>query len=38
MPLEVPMRKWDHVAIDFVVGLPMQDKCDTICMWYAARQ
>ena len=31
MPLEVPMRKWDHVAIDFVVGLPMQDKCDTIC-------
>ena len=31
MPLEIPMRKWDHVAIDFVVGLPMQDKCDTIC-------
>ena len=31
MPLEIPMRKWDHVAIDFVVGLPMQDNCDTIC-------
>ena len=31
MPLEIPMRKWEHVAIDFVVGLPMQDKCDTIC-------
>ena len=31
MPLEVPVRKWDHVVIDFVVGLPMQDNCDTIC-------
>ena len=31
MPLEIPMRKWEHVAIDFVVELPMQDKCDTIC-------
>ena len=31
MPLEVPVRKWDHVVIDFVVGLPVQDNCDTIC-------
>ena len=31
MPLEVPSRKWDHVVIDFVVGLPVQDSCDTIC-------
>ena len=31
MPLEIPMRKWEHVAIDFVVGLPMQGNCDTIC-------
>ena len=31
MPLEVPVRKWDHVVIDFVVGLPVQDDCDTIC-------
>ena len=31
MPLEVPVRKWDHVVIDFVVGLPVQDSCDTIC-------
>ena len=30
MPLEIPMRKWDHVAIDFMVGLPIQDNCDTI--------
>ena len=31
MPLEVPVRKWDHVVIDFVVGLPVQDNYDTIC-------
>ena len=31
MPLEVPVRKWDHVVIDFVVGLPVQGNCDTIC-------
>ena len=30
MPLDLPARKWDHVAIDFVVGLPIQDYCDTI--------
>ena len=21
-PLEIPQRKWDHVAIDFVTGMP----------------
>ena len=31
LPLELPVRKWDHVAIDFVVGMPVQDKMDTIC-------
>ena len=31
LPLELPVRKWDHVAIDFVVGMPVQDKLDTIC-------
>ena len=31
MPLEVPVRKWDHVVLDFVVGLPVQENCDTIC-------
>ena len=30
IPLELPTRKWDHVAIDFVVGMPVQDDCDTI--------
>ena len=29
-PLEVPSRKWDHIAIDFVTGLPMCDGKDTI--------
>ena len=29
-PLEVPMRKWDHVVIDFVVGMPKQEGFDTI--------
>ena len=30
MPLNLPARKWDHVAIDFVVGMPVQNDCDTI--------
>ena len=30
MPLDLPGRKWDHVAIDFVVGMPVQQNCDTI--------
>ena len=30
MPLALPTRKWDHVALDFVVGMPMQNNCDTI--------
>ena len=30
MPLEIPERKWEHVVIDFVVGLPVQEGCDTI--------
>ena len=29
-PLEIPNRKWDHIAIDFVTGLPMCDGKDTI--------
>ena len=29
-PLEVPSRKWDHIAIDFVTRLPMCDGKDTI--------
>ena len=31
IPLEIPIRKWDHVVIDFVVGLPVQGGFDTIC-------
>ena len=31
LPLEVPVRKWDHVVLDFVVGMPVQDGMDTIC-------
>ena len=31
MPLELPERKWDHVAIDFVIGLPKEDGMNTIC-------
>ena len=31
LPLDVPVRKWDHVVIDFVVGMPVQDEFDTIC-------
>ena len=30
MPLDLPSRKWDHVAIDFVVGLLVQQEYDTI--------
>ena len=30
-PLELPVRKWDHVAIDFIVGMPKQEGFDTIC-------
>ena len=30
MPLDLPGRKWDHVAIDFVVGMPVQNQYDTI--------
>ena len=29
-PLELPSRKWDHVAIDFVTGLPICEGKDTI--------
>ena len=31
LPLEVPIRKWDHVVLDFVVGLPVHQGMDTIC-------
>ena len=30
MPLTLPERKWEHVAIDFIVGMPVQQNCDTI--------
>ena len=30
MPLQIPNRKWDHVAIDFVTGLPEVDEMNTI--------
>ena len=30
MPLDLPARKWDHVAIDFIVGMPRQDNYDAI--------
>ena len=29
-PLELPVRKWDHVVLDFVVGMPKQEGFDTI--------
>ena len=32
LPLEVPIRKWDHVVLDFVLGLPVHQGIDTICM------
>ena len=31
MPLEIPNRKWDHVVLDFVVGMPVQGEFDAIC-------
>ena len=31
MPLEIPDRKWDHVAIDFITGLPEENGMNTIC-------
>ena len=31
MPLAIPQRKWDHVALDFVVGMPVQGDYDAIC-------
>ena len=31
MPLKLPTRKWDHVALDFVTGMPVEDGMDTIC-------
>ena len=31
LPLEVPVRKWDHVVLDFVVGFPIHQGMDTIC-------
>ena len=32
MPLEIPDRKWDHVAIDFITGLPEENGMNTICI------
>ena len=29
-PLEIPARKWDHVAIDFITGMLAYDDKDTI--------
>ena len=31
MPLAIPDRKWDHVALDFITGLPEEDGMNTIC-------
>ena len=31
LPLELPVRKWDHIALDFVVGMPVPDGLDTTC-------
>ena len=30
MPLDLPARKWDHVVIDFIVGMPVKDEFDAI--------
>ena len=30
MPLDIPARKRDHVAIDFAIGMPMYNNCNTI--------
>ena len=29
-PLEIPARKWDHVTIDFITGMPTCEDKDTI--------
>ena len=29
-PLDIPARKWDHVAIDFITGMPACEGKDTI--------
>ena len=29
-PLELPQRKWDHVAIDFITGMPLFEGKNTI--------
>ena len=29
-PLEIPARKWEHVPIDFITGLPTCEDKDTI--------
>ena len=29
-PLEIPARKWNHVAIDFITGMPVCQGKDTI--------
>ena len=29
-PLDIPARKWDHVAIDFITGVPACEGKDTI--------
>ena len=31
MPLEIPQCKWDHVVLEFVVGMPVQGEYDAIC-------
>ena len=31
MPLALPTRKWEHVAIDFVTGMPEEDGMNMIC-------
>ena len=33
MPLEVPIRKWDYVVLDLVLGFLVQGEFDTICTW-----
>ena len=31
MPLALPTRKWEHVAIDFVIGMPEENGMNSIC-------
>ena len=31
MPLDIPNRKWEHVVLDFIVGMPVQGEFDAIC-------